>query len=220
MKYPSDHTRTTLTLDEKTVDYLKFIEKYHHGILWAIDRATRFFRLDYISKRPFLDGSTVQVDRSNSILDHAKKLQDMENSEKSNKSLRNVRKSVVIDKATLASVNKIAKANQIKRDFVFISAIKQERDSMRKLLKFRIELNRKFLETKMKPMCAQLESNLNWGLNKTEEFMKTNSIYDFDFIVTWDVESGLTTPYTTVYESFVEAIAETDKYIADWEDML
>jgi len=220
MKYPSDHTRTTLTLDKKTINYLKFIEKYHHGILWAIDRATRFFKPDYVSNRPFLDGSTVQVDRSNSILDHAKKLQDMENSEKNNKLIRNVRKSVVVDTATLASVNKIAKMKQIKRDFVFISAIKQERDSMHKLLKFQIELNRKFLETKMKPMCAQLESNLNRGLKKTEDFMKANRIYDFHFLVPWDVEVGLTTPYSTVYESFIEALEETEKDIAAWEDML
>lgn len=220
MKYQDDNKRTTLTLDQKTIDDLKLIEKFHGGILNAVDRATESFRPDLSTSMGFRDRSVPQLDRSTPILDYARELQEIDKSGTDGGLNRNVRKSIVIDRVTLASVNKVAKTSQIGRDFIFIAAIRQERELTRNLIKLQIELHREFVEKKLKPMRDQLEDDLDQCRTKTEQFMESTGIFDMHFLYAWDPYSGLSVPPASLWESFAEVIEQTEKDVEHWEELL
>lgn len=219
MRYPSDHVRTTLALDQKATEDLKFLEKYHKGIGRAIDQATRFFRPDYQSTYHFRDDSPVKVDRTDSILKYAKDLEAREKLSQCNKAAK-VRKSIVIDKTNLALVNKISKEKKVKRDFIFISAIRHERDSSYGLLQFELKLKKDFVENVLKKITSDYETEMERYIQKLEKFMESKRVFDINVLYFWDIDCGLTTPYSTIHESLENAVRESEEDISEWGEIL
>lgn len=207
--YPVKPTRTTLTVDENTSNYMNFLVKktpIGYGGGWRkfyfwLEKAVQYFRNDYkdIQSVFVSSGLTVKVNRKAAILHYAKKLQEEEvdlkkdgGKGKKTTSVRNIKKSIVIDNFTLQSINKTSKESKIKRDFVFMSAIKHERDAAYKMLKFEKKINKDFLGKVLCPIQKKMDLELQRYLNLTLEFMKANKIIeDFGTVTTLDFEGGL-----------------------------
>ena len=216
MKLPGNHTRTTLTLDQTTINYLTLIAKYH-GALWvAVDQAVEYFKPDYRDLKQFEDGSTVRINRAESILNYAREMDEKESSLSSEKRTRKITKSVVIDKYCLKCINKAAKANQIKRDFLFISAIKHERDADYKLARLDLELSKDLLET-LQSIHRELNSKLRHNVTVFEKYMRENKVYDSGFYHVFDIEYGL--HLVESYEALQKDIDIFEKRISLLEDI-
>ena len=216
MKIHPDHSRTTLTFDERTIDYLKFLNKFYDGIWIGVNRAIEYFRPDYQEEKHFRDNSTIKINKADEILAFAKELEKGEKSRKGKLS-RKIRKSIVIDKYDLYCVNKVAKTNKVKRDYIIISAIKYARDAAVKLNKLDIEMHKKLLEKTLIPMLQKLESDLNSYLEQFENYMKANNIYDVDYLYSFDFDSGLL-PLESYYQ-LIEDIEKIKKTISSLEEV-
>jgi len=209
MRFPAGNVRTTLTLDQTTINNLAFLAEYRGSLSWAIEEAIEFFRPDYQEIKTFYHVPDVRINRAESILNYAREMNEKEPSLFKEKRSRNIKKSIVIDKASLNCITKVAKENQIKRDFLFMSALKHKVDADYKLLKLNLELAKDVLKT-LQSMYLELESKFDNCLKTFEKYMAENNVYDSGFYHTYDIEIT-----DNVYNSY-EAL---QKDIKRWEEI-
>ena len=206
MKYSRDHARTTITIDKKTGEYLKFIDNFHGGIIWAFYKALGSLEEGY------------DEEKKKKILDYARKLEEKEKYRKGNKKARIARKAIVIEKSFLRLVNKVAKSAQIKRDFIFMSAIKQERDDSYKLLKYGIHLKKEFLINALEPIQKLLTDQLGNYMGFADSFCETNKIHNTSITYDFDCDGGLS-PLKS-FDALAEDIRLFKEDISEMESIL
>jgi len=192
---------TTILVDKKTIDDLKFIERLKkEPIQLIVEKSLEYFRNDYKKVKTlfFAESPEIVIDMKDSILHFAKKLQMDENrlTKTSNKAnpFRSIKKSIVIDNHTLACVNKVSKHIQIKRDFIFISAIKHKKDATLKMRKFEKRMAKEFLEKVIFPMQKILWNGSENYINLVTRYMKKNQLDDegiFTDIDIWGAVSAM-----------------------------